>query len=89
MAVARFGFQDNIDVPRTLRTAAERLEGDIDCDGASYFLSRITIIPTADPGMALWRKKLFTAIARNAANPVPFFSLPDERTVVIGEHVEL
>jgi KUP system potassium uptake protein len=87
--LARFGFQDNIDVPGTLRLAAERLEGEVDCDDASYYLSRITIVPTDAPGMAMWRKKLFTAIARNAANPVPYFSLPDDRTVVIGQHIEL
>jgi KUP system potassium uptake protein len=87
--LARFGFQDNIDVPGTLRIAAERLEGHVDCEHASYFLSRITIVPTDAPGMAMWRKKLFTLIARNAANPVPYFSLPDERTVVIGQHIEL
>jgi KUP system potassium uptake protein len=87
--VARFGYQDNIDVPRTLRAAADRLEGDVDCDRASYFLSRIAIVVTDAPGMARWRKKLFTVIARNAANPVPYFSLPDDRTVVIGEHIEL
>jgi len=87
--LARFGFQDNIDVPRTLRMAADRIEGDLDCDCASYYLSRITIVPTDADGMAMWRKKLFTVIARNAANPVPYFSLPDDRTVVIGQHIEL
>jgi KUP system potassium uptake protein len=87
--LAKFGFQDNIDVPRMLRMASERIEGDLDCDNASYYLSRITIVPTDADGMAMWRKKLFTAIARNAANPVPYFSLPDERTVVIGQHIEL
>ena len=39
--------------------------------------------------MAKWRKKLFIAIARNAASPVPYFHLPDERTVVMASHVEL
>ena len=39
--------------------------------------------------MARWRKKLFIAIARNAASPVRYFHLPDERTVVMGAHVEL
>ncbi len=39
--------------------------------------------------MAMWRKKLFVAIARNASNPVQYFNLPDERTVVMGAHVEL
>ena len=87
--VARFGFQDNIDVPRTLRAAAGRLERDVDCERVSYFLSRITIVPVDSDDMAMWRKRLFVAIARNAANPVPYFSLPDERTVVVGEHIEL
>jgi KUP system potassium uptake protein len=86
---ARFGFQDNIDVPATLRGAAEHVEGDLDVDAATYFLSRITIVPTDAPGMSRWRKRLFVAIARNAANPVAFFGLPDERTVIIGSHIEL
>jgi hypothetical protein len=29
------------------------------------------------------------AIARNAANPVLFFGLPDDRTIVVGSSVEL
>src|SRR4051794_5034076 len=87
--VARFGFQDNIDVPETLRAAEKHLVDELDCDDASYFLSRITIVPTGASGMAAWRKKLFMAIARNAASPVPYFSLPDDRTVVVGQHIEL
>ena len=39
--------------------------------------------------MATWRKKLFVAIARNAANPVAYFGLPDDRTVVMASHIEL
>ena len=39
--------------------------------------------------MALWRKKLFIAIARNAASPVPYFHLPDDRTIVMSAHIEL
>jgi KUP system potassium uptake protein len=86
---ARFGFQDDLDVPRTLRRAAKRLERDADFEHVSYFLSRITIIPGKAPGLALWRKKLFIAIARNAASPVPYFHLPDDRTIVMSAHIEL
>ena len=86
---ARFGFQDDLDVPRTLRRAAKRLERDADFEHVSYFLSRITIIPGKTPGMAPWRKKLFIAIARNAASPVPYFHLPDDRTIVMSAHIEL
>jgi KUP system potassium uptake protein len=76
-------------VPRTLRLAAKRLEREVDFDAVSYFLSRITIIAGSEPGMARWRKKLFMVIARNAASPVPFFHLPDERTIVMAAHIEV
>jgi KUP system potassium uptake protein len=86
---ARVGFMDKIDVPATVRMAAEQVEGDLDLERASYFLSRITIVPTDAPGMARWRKRLFVAIARNAANPVALFGLPDDQTVVLSSHIEL
>jgi KUP system potassium uptake protein len=28
-------------------------------------------------------------VARNSSNPVAYFGLPDDRTVVMGSHVEL
>jgi KUP system potassium uptake protein len=87
---ARFGFQDLTDVPATLRLAAEEgLESEIDVENPSYFLSQVRIHPTDRPGMARWRKKLFIAISRNAASPVEYFGLPDERTVTMGSQIEL
>src|SRR4051794_20787945 len=86
----RFGFQDPLDVPALMRQAAARgVEGNPQLDDPSYFVSKIQIIPSDRPGMAKWRKKLFLAISRNAANPVEVFHLPDERTVVMGSHIEL
>ena len=86
---ARFGFQDDIDVPEVLRRSEKQLEGKVDLSTASYFVSKMTIVPTGAPGMRRWRKRLFVTIARNAANPVAYFNLPDERTVVMGAHIEL
>src|SRR5829696_7412854 len=86
---ARFGFQDDIDIPATLREGVKGLEGEVDLDRVSYFISRATISPSDAPGMARWRKKLFVAVAKNASNPVVYFNLPDDRTVVMGAHVEL
>jgi len=54
-----------------------------------YFISRIAIIATDAPGMARWRKQLFRAIARNSADPVPYFGLPVDRTTVMGQHIGL
>jgi KUP system potassium uptake protein len=85
----RYGFQDNVNVPRALRAAAKHMEGDVDLSAVSYFVSRINIETTRAPGMMRWRKRLFVAIARNAASPVDYFGLPDERTVVVSSTVEL
>jgi KUP system potassium uptake protein len=85
----RYGFQDDIDVPKHLHDAKDKLEGKVDLEDASYFISRIAIIATRGKGMWTWRKRLFVTIARNAANPVRYFNLPDESTVVMGAHVEL
>jgi KUP system potassium uptake protein len=85
----RYGFQDNIDVPGALAVSVEQMEGAVDLDDASYFISDTTVVPTRGRGMRLWRKRLFVVMARNAANPVPYFQLPDDRTVVVGAHIEL
>jgi KUP system potassium uptake protein len=87
---ARFGFLDDIDVPATLRLAdAQGLERDVDADNASYFLSKMTIIPTSERTMMPWRKRLFMALSRNAASSTAYFRLPDDRTVTMGSHVEV
>jgi KUP system potassium uptake protein len=86
---ARYGFQDDIDIPALLQRSLDKLEGDVDLDDVSYFVSRATIVVTDEPGMARWRKKLFALISRNSANPVAYFKLPDEQTVVMGAHIEL
>jgi KUP system potassium uptake protein len=86
---ASFGFQDTTDVPAQIGRVRNRLEGDVDLEHASFFLSKMTIVPTGRAPMRRWRMKLFLALARNAANPVEYFGLPDERTVVMGSHIEL
>jgi KUP system potassium uptake protein len=87
----RCGFQDSLDVPAMLDLAIEQrlLERTVDLQSASYFLSQITIVPTRASGMNRWRKRLFLVLARNAATPVVYFRLPDERTVTVGERVAL
>ncbi len=88
---ARFGYQERSDVPAALALARKQglLERNLDLEHASYFVSRITILPTQAPGMAPWRKKLFVAMARNAASPMSRFQLPGKRTVQMGSEVDL
>jgi KUP system potassium uptake protein len=86
----RFGFQDDQDVPEALRRAQGMSEElDIDPSEALYFLSRLTIQRGNKPGIARWRKRLFIGLAHNAASPAAGFCLPEDRTVVMGAHLEL
>ncbi|MFD0634809.1 potassium transporter Kup [Catenulispora yoronensis] len=88
---ARLGFQDEPDVPRIMRQAAAHPDAGelagIDLDTVSYFLSRIAIVRTDAKGMRAWRKRLFLAVAHNAASPVDYFRLPADRSVIMGAHV--
>jgi KUP system potassium uptake protein len=87
---ARFGFQDDQDLPAVLRQARGRTaELDIDPERASYFLSRITVERGRQRGLAGWRKRLFIGLAHNAASPAAYFGLPTDRTVVMGSRIEL
>ena len=82
----RAGYHDTTDIPAALVLARKRglLERNLDLEHASYFLSRITITRTDQPGMSRWRKLLFVAMARNAASPTDTFRLPVERTATVG-----
>jgi KUP system potassium uptake protein len=87
---ARFGYQDHPNVPAALRLAVgQGLLEPRDLDDISYFLSKITIVRTDAPGMSAWRKRLFLTIAHNAASPVEYFRLADDRTVIMGEQIEI
>jgi len=86
---ARLGYLEAPDVPELVRLAGERGLVDLgpgDPD-ISYFVSRITLVPTAAPGMRRWRKLLFLAMARLASSPVEHFAMPRERTVIFGGQV--
>jgi KUP system potassium uptake protein len=88
---ARFGYHDHLNIPDALALARKQglLERNLDLEHASYFVSRITITPTDDPGMRSWQKNLFIAMARNASSAIEHFGLPGDRTVIMGSAVAL
>jgi KUP system potassium uptake protein len=83
------GYRDRSNVPELLALARKRglLERNLDLEHASYFVSRMTILPTAGRGLSAWRKRLFVAMARNANSPIDHFQLPIDRTVMTGSQV--
>jgi KUP system potassium uptake protein len=87
----RIGYHDSWKVPQALALARKQgfLDRNLDLEHASYFVSRMTIVPTTAPGMARWRKQLFVGMARNATSPIDTFGLPGSRTVMTGSQVEI
>jgi KUP system potassium uptake protein len=88
----RMGYQEETNVPKMLQLARRELllERDLNLEGASYFISRITLVATDEPtDLRGWEKKLFVAIARNAASPIESFHLPSDRTVAMGSSIEV
>ncbi len=88
-ATLHFGFMEEPNVPAALELmSAAGLR--IDLTKVTYFLGRETLIATRKvPGMALWREKLFVAMARNAMNATNYFSLPPDRVVELGTQLEI
>jgi KUP system potassium uptake protein len=63
---------------------------DVDAMQVSYFVSRQRIVPAVAPGgMALWRERLFAAMARNAGNVTDYFNIPSNRVIELGSRVQL
>jgi KUP system potassium uptake protein len=87
----RAGYRDELNVPEALALARKqgKLDRNLDLEHASYFVSRITIKATDEPGMQPWRKQLFITMARNASSPIDHFGLPSDRTVMMGSQVAL
>jgi KUP system potassium uptake protein len=85
----RNGYHDKLNVPLLLQRCRKQglLPRALDLEHASYFVSRITITQTDAPGMEPWRKKVFIAMARNAASPIDHFGLPSDRTVMMGSQI--
>jgi len=83
-----YGFKDETNIPKALELcAAQGLE--FNMMDTSFFLSRETLIPSARPGMALWREKLFVSMARNAGSVTAYFQIPTNRVIELGTQVEL
>ena len=55
----------------------------------SFFLGREILVCTDKPGMARWHKFLYAAMSRHAQRPAEFFKLIANRTVELGQRIEI
>lgn len=86
---AIFGFKETPDVNKILDLLATKHQIVCDLMETSFFLARDTVIPSAIPGMALWREKLFAWLYQNAAKPSDFYQIQANRVVELGAKIEI
>ncbi|HVM38648.1 MAG TPA: potassium transporter Kup [Sphingomicrobium sp.] len=84
----RYGFMEEVDVPAALSNL-ENCGPACKMMDTSFFLARQTLLPSARPGMPIWREKLFAWMLRNAESAMEFFKLPTNRVVELGSQVEI
>ncbi len=86
--VITYGYQNRINVPEALRsTVGKKLT--IDPDHCTYVLGREHVKATELPGMAMWRERLFAFMLRNTTNATRYFHLPPDRSMEVGQSVEI
>ncbi len=81
-----YGFMEAPDLPAALELCAS-LGLPFEMMNTSFFISRAMIVPSTKPGMALWRKRLFMALSRNAMNAADFFQIPTNRVIEMGTRI--
>jgi KUP system potassium uptake protein len=56
----------------------------------SFFLGRQKLIASrAQPGMALWRERLFAWMLKSSDSAMEFFRLPTNRVVELGSQLQI
>ena len=101
--IAHYGFMESPDIPAALahlsRAGPDGHPVAIKAMETSFFLGRETLIatrnvPHATPvpdtigRMAMWRKRLFILMTRNARSATAFFGLPPNRVVELGAQIQ-
>jgi KUP system potassium uptake protein len=85
---AHFGFAQTPNVPRELQRA--QIPGlELDPTQISFFVGRANVKPSPRPGMARWRERLYSALARVATRSPDFFRIPPDRVIELGTEVEI
>ncbi|HEX9171582.1 MAG TPA: KUP/HAK/KT family potassium transporter, partial [Telluria sp.] len=83
-----YGFIEERNVPADLALCAQ-FGLDVEAMETSYFIARHNVIATPGTGMAMWREKLYAAMARNARDAADYFQLPSNRVIELGTQVEI
>jgi KUP system potassium uptake protein len=87
--ILHYGFMDEVDVPADL-VRIESCGEPFDMMSTSFFLGRQKLIASKEePGMALWRERLFAWMMKNSESAMEFFKLPTNRVVELGSQLRI
>ena len=87
--ILHYGFVEEVDIPKDL--AFVRSCGEpFNMMSTSFFLGRQKLVASRkQPGMALWREKLFAWMLKNSESAMEFFKLPTNRVVELGSQLQI
>lgn len=85
---ALYGFMEMPKI-REILEASSAQGLDLNAEQTTFVLGRETILPSAQPGMWLWREKLFAIMSRNAQRPTAYFDIPVNQVIEVGIQVEI
>ncbi len=84
-----YGFMDKPDIPAALAVMCQKCGFEFNILATSFFLSRETLVPTAETAMSTWREQLFVTMSRLSGSAVEFFSIPTNRVIELGARIEM
>jgi KUP system potassium uptake protein len=87
--VLHYGFVEEVDVPRDL-SLLESCGGGFRMMSTSFFLGRQKLIASDEqPGMAMWRERLFAWMMKSSESAMESFKLPTNRVVELGSQLRI
>jgi KUP system potassium uptake protein len=85
---ARYGFMESPTVGRVLEAVAQQGLPVVPAE-ATVFVGHSSVQPTGKAKMALWRKRLFALMNRNARPAALYYGLSPEQVVEIGVRLDI
>ncbi|MGZ3743985.1 MAG: KUP/HAK/KT family potassium transporter, partial [Pseudobdellovibrionaceae bacterium] len=86
--IVYYGFMETPKMKHILEACRQR-DIHFNVSETTFVLGRETILPSTDPGMSLWREKLFAIMSKNAQRPTAFFKIPPNQVIEVGIQVEI
>ncbi len=87
--ILHYGFMEEVDIPRDL-AGIKSIGEPFNMMSTSFFLGRQKLIASKEqPGMALWRERLFAWMSKSSESAMEFFKLPTNRVVELGSQLQI